>query len=330
MAITQASLEERAALDGTTVGEALAAIIEDNMAGGYFLTEDIDVSDVADWDPIGSEANRFTGTFNGGGHTITGLNLDVYSGENYQGFFAYFDGASVSNLTLENINIDAIIQSPSEYWDNQYTGGLAGYAGTGTDINNVSVTGKVRGDNNYGGIVGWNTGTIRNSHTNVELRAVGDWEGTHYSGSGSFDTYPQYEQNGYNAGGITGTNTGTGHIYDSYAQGDVYGDDRLGVLVGDNSGTIERCYAVGDVEDDRYEDGIAHGGLVGTNSGNISDSYSMGAVFERGDSDQHRSASHGQGGFVGQNSGTITNCFPEGTCLWGQGRVTMWVIQAGL
>ncbi len=205
-----------------------------NLGGYYALGANIDASATSTWNsgagfaPIGNNTANFTGTFNGLGHTISGLTINR-SSTNYVGLFGYIgSGGSVSNVGM----VGGSVRGTS------YVGGLVGY-NAGDTVTNSYSTGSVAGVGYVGGLVGYNAGTITDSYATGKV--VGDMP----------------------AGGLVGRNTGT--ITDSYATGAVEGDYLLGSynggLVGTNSGTITDSYATGAVEG-RYT-----GGLVAANAG---------------------------------------------------------------
>ena len=120
-----------------------------NLGINITLTADIDLSGI-DWTPIGIDYNHlYTGTFNGGGHTITGLT--VTGSNEYTGLFGRIgSGGKVMNVKLEGVQIES---------DNETSavGGVAGWS-YGT-LENCSVSGSVigRGKNSIvGGVVGDN------------------------------------------------------------------------------------------------------------------------------------------------------------------------------
>lgn len=93
------------------------------------------------WTPIGSESNRYTGTFDGTGHTISGIYIN--SASNNQGLFGYIGiGGTVKDLGIEKSRIKG----------GNNVGGIVGYSG-GT-IEDCYNTGSVSGGNNVGGIWG--------------------------------------------------------------------------------------------------------------------------------------------------------------------------------
>ena len=100
-----------------------------NFSGKYFkLGDDIDMSGVTDFQPIGNDTNPFSGHFNGNGKTISHLQINASS---YAGLFGKIDGGSVSNLTLYGASINIT---------KKHAGGIAGQISSGT-IENCHVVG---------------------------------------------------------------------------------------------------------------------------------------------------------------------------------------------
>ncbi|MBP3562698.1 MAG: hypothetical protein J6J67_09390 [Treponema sp.] len=95
------------------------------------LTSDIDLTQLKDaggyelsWVPI----NGYTGTFDGGGYTITVNNTYQVNGNRYyQGFFDTLDGATIKNLVVAGE--ETISESGLDY-----CGGIAGFAGDSSSI----------------------------------------------------------------------------------------------------------------------------------------------------------------------------------------------------
>ena len=138
-----------------TSAEGLKAVADiannGNLDINITLTADIDLKGI-DWTPIGIDYNhRYTGTFDGGGHTITGLKIT--GNDQYAGLFGHIgSGGKVMNVKLEGVQIE----SDNEMSD---VGGVAGYS-RGT-LENCSVSGSVigRGKNSIvGGVVGYQAG----------------------------------------------------------------------------------------------------------------------------------------------------------------------------
>ena len=171
-------------------GEAkTAAELIDALKAGQNvkLGANIDLAGVA-WTPIAT----YSGVFDGAGHTISNL-----KGEN--GLFDNLSGATVKNLTLENVDIDAT---------SNHTGAVAGYVvksqGKQTVIDNVTVSGTVNGGEYYvGGIIGADSNydtVIKNCVNNADVTAPGQQVG----GIVGYATRGTLIDNCTNNGDITG------------------------------------------------------------------------------------------------------------------------------
>lgn len=224
--------------------------VRDYLDAHYIQTADIDLgvspwNDASGWEPIGGNGNAFTGTFDGQGHTISGLTINRST--DYIGLFGYTNtGAIIRNLGLIDVSIRG----------RNTVGGLVGYLLDGT-VSNSYVKGKVNQNtnsgNDIGGLVGSSTGTITDSYVNVIV------------GGSS------------HVGGLAGRNGGA--IEGSYALGSLLGSNRLGGFVGSNdgTGTISNSYSSVDVTSNQFNQNI-FGGLVGQNFGAISNSYASGIM----------------------------------------------------
>ena len=241
-----------------------------NLGINITLTADIDLSGT-NWTPIGIDYNhRYAGTFDGGGHTITGL--AVTGSDNYAGLFGYIDeGGTVKDVTLKDVKT-ATTNSDG------YAGGVAGYSYG--NIENCSVSGSVSGSgssSDVGGVVGCQIGgsiTGCNSSATVNgMGSVGGVVGQTNLGAILTACYATkdvtLESNNSNstyAGGVVGYNGG-GTLTACYATGSVTGSGSgtiyVGGVTGDNaSGTLTACYhATGTVSG---PDG-ATGGVAGRN-----------------------------------------------------------------
>ena len=185
------------------------------------LTADIDLKNEA-WTPIGNftEGNKiyYEGTFDGGGHTISGLN--VTGNFRYASLFGAVKGGTIKNLTVAG-NVSHNYNSTGL---DCHVGGIVGGALDAATIencsNNCSVTG---GSGDFiGGIAGSNIDNARI----IDCYNVGTITGT-ISGTG----------------GVTGLNMGT--ISNCYNVGTIktlYNSDAVGEIVGNNFGTVENCY----------------------------------------------------------------------------------------
>ena len=251
-----------------------------SLLGKYFkVMNDIDMSGYR-FDPIGNGyKQRFAGTFDGDGHTLSGL--DVSTGTTgYAALFGCTDTASViKNLTLKDVHV------ASQYY---YTAGVVGFdngtvqnchvTGTieaggiggggvvalGTNVLGCSFDGTINCTGGIaGGVAGQVYGTLANSHA----------RGTITSG-GSADTYT--------AGGVVGTAYGPdAHVSNCYFTGTVDGRKHSNLYVGGvigqlYKGTADRCFSVANVLG--YDNQAAVGGVVGCMTGFLTNSYATGNV----------------------------------------------------
>ena len=249
------------------------------------LTANIDLSGICSeesdtsWTPIGNEAHRYTGTFDGDGHTISGLYINRSA--DYQGLF----GRVGTGGTVKDLSVSGNVSGSNS------VGGVVGYNFSGT-VTNCAFSGSVSGSNSVGGVVGWNdSGTVT---------------GCIFSGPGSVSGK-------ISVGGVVGGNSGSnGVVENCYNTGTVTGtrtDDDLGGVggvVGYNSGTVKNCYNTGKVTGSADSSDV--GGVVGWNRGNVKNCYNTGSVTSSGNP---LVGDVGMvGGVVGLNdSGTVTDCY---------------------
>ena len=211
------------------------------------LTADIDLKGI-DWTPIGKDNNKaYTGTFDGGGKTITGLT--VTGSNKYAGLFGRIgSGGTVKNVVLEGVQITSDNSSG-------YAGGVAGNSFGGT-IENCSVSGSVSGSFSVGGVVGYQFGgSITGCSSSASVKGTqraGGVAGTTNSGATLTACYATgdvtVENDGTSyawAGGIVGTNGGNS-ILACYAAGNVSGKGSgtiyVGGVVRENYATVTACY----------------------------------------------------------------------------------------
>lgn len=226
-----------------TSAEGLKAVADiannGNLGINITLTENINLTDM-DWTPIGIDYNhQYTGTFNGGGHTITGLT--VTGSDQYVGLFGHIgSGGKVKDVTLEDVKIESNSDLSS-------VGGVAGRS-YGGKIENCSVSGSVSGSGIAGGVVGYQSGgflTGCSSSATVNAGGV--------------------------AGGVAGLTDSGATLTACYATGDVTlesinsGGNFVGGVVGSNTScTLKACYAWGSVTGSGSGT-IYVGGVTGTN-----------------------------------------------------------------
>lgn len=255
-------------------GEGLKVAADEVNSGNtdinITLDNDIDLTGI-NWTPIGTYDNPYTGTFDGGNHTITGLT--VTTSNIYAGLFGYLgSGGKVKDVTLKEVKIES---------DNDMSdvGGVAGWS-YGT-LENCSVSGSVsgRGQNSIvGGVVGYQsggsiTGCSSSATVNAGCIAGGVAGGTN-NGATLTACYATGDvtlvSNGtdsYFAGGVVGSNGSSSTLKACYAWGSVTGSGSgtvyTGGVTGSNDlGTLTACYhAKGTV---KGSDG-ATGGVAGRN-----------------------------------------------------------------
>jgi len=135
-------------------GEANADTFYQNWTLDVYYKQTANITLSGEWTPIGDSNNNFTGSYNGGGHTITGLTGS-------QGMFGNMGtGGRVENLGLINVNINSAGQN------------VGGIAGNGYIIQNCFVTGNITGTSTVGGIAGLvNNGTVTNCYAAVSVTA---------------------------------------------------------------------------------------------------------------------------------------------------------------
>ena len=210
------------------------------------LTADIDLTG-KDWTPIGTDYdNSYKGTFDGGGHTITGLT--VTTNDQFVGLFGYLNRAGmVKNVVMEGIQITSNHMFGC-------TGGVVGYS-WGT-IENCSVSGSVSGTDCVGGVVGSqkagsiigcsSSATVKGKHYvgGVAGEKWGTMTACYATGNVTLEIASQKNNFG---GGVVGLNGGS-RVLACYATGNVTstgsstGNVHIGGLFGDSYTTVTACY----------------------------------------------------------------------------------------
>ena len=216
-----------------TTAKGLKAVADiannSNLGINITLDKDINLTGIT-WTPIGIDFDhQYTGTFDGGGHTISGLTV-TGSDEN-AGLFGYIDKVgTVKNVKLENVQITSDYQYA-------YVGGVAGYSEG--NIENCSVSGNVSG----------------NSHSNSTSNCVGGVVGQQYGGTITECTSSAIVDGRNEVGGVAGKTDNRATLTACYATEDVTvertptNNTYAGGVVGFNGGgsTLIACYATGSV-----------------------------------------------------------------------------------
>ena len=213
------------------------------------LDKNIDLTG-KDWTPIGTDYdNSYKGTFDGGGHTITGLTFTT--NDEFAGLFGWLNRAgSVKNVVMEGVQITS-----NQIYGGSI-GGVVGYS-WGT-IENCSVSGSVSGTVYVGGVVGVQIGgSITGCSSSATVKGTVD------------------------VGGVAGQTNSSATLTACYATGNVIieMDPKKniagGSLVGMNAGSsLLACYATGNVTSTGSSTGYVHiGGFLGNNYTTVTACY---------------------------------------------------------
>jgi hypothetical protein len=313
--------------------------MNNNKAGNYYLTNDIDASDTLTWNSgvgftrIGDGTTAFTGTFDGCGYTISNLYIYRIGNVTYTGMFGKVSSpAKIANVTLTDVDITA----------NNATGALVGWADgsatTGVLIQNCHASGIIKSGFvtplKHGGLVGWSRGTAADKYVNiydcsssVNINNVTGGYATQGSSFGGFAGEVVYSDisncfatgsitsvdSGQQYGGFAGDLNGISSIEYCYATGDVQGEDNVGgfagKMTGVSEGYIRKSYSTGNVTSDGAASNTSHGGFIGyVTSAEITDCYAWGNIIMLG-------GGSGTAGFAADFIGaanTISNCYSIG------------------
>ena len=213
------------------------------------LDTDIDLTG-KDWTPIGTDYdNSYKGTFDGGGHTITGLTFTT--NDKYAGLFGWLNKAgTVKNVVMEGVQITS-----NQIYGGSI-GGVVGYS-WGT-IENCSVSGSVSGTVYVGGVVGAQIdGSITGCSSSATVKGMVDVGGVAGQTNGGATLTACYATGNViieidpvkniSGGGLVGMNGGNG-LFACYATGNVTstgsstGNVHIFGLLGDNYTTVTACY----------------------------------------------------------------------------------------
>ena len=245
--------------------------VREDTRGSYILMNDLDsttagyeelagttANEGKGWQPIAVN-NTFVGSFDGQGYEICDLFINRPD-ESDVGLFASVEtGAVIENVGIANGDITGY----------EAVGSLVGY--NRGSVRDSHAGSSVTGDLDVGSLVGVNDGTVSNSYSSGSVTG------------------------GDSIGGLVGKNEGT--VSNSYSAGNMNGNDFVGGLVGKNNGTVSNSYSTGTVDGNDFA-----GDLVGVNVGTVSNSYAGGTV----------DGSNFVGGLLGRNEGVVSKCFSTG------------------
>ncbi|PGK52287.1 hypothetical protein CN918_31340 [Priestia megaterium] len=293
--------------------------MKNNLSASYALGNNIDCSDTVNWnggkgfEPVGNGTNKFTGSFDGRGYTISGLTINRPN-ELYLGLIGYAEGVNIliQNVTLSNIDVRSdmgfagtlvgyaytgvtmknIKILNANVISGDYVGGLTAYF-RGTLVDNVYVSGYIEGDTRVGGILstlsGANGGTLSHATFNGALKGT------------------------TSIGGLIGYTLSNVTVRESSATGTIEGmssisSGQIGGLIGTFKATaMSNSYSRMGVTCSVCTTSVgAVGGMIGyMESGSVDKSYSTGQVSTNVTS---------KGGLIGTYvAGTVTNSYWDKT-----------------
>jgi hypothetical protein len=275
-----------------------------NYSGKYFkLVSNIVLNDTSnwktwgtnspknEWTAIGTEKNKFSGIFDGGGHTVSGVYINKTI--DYQGLFGYVSNGQIKNIGV----IESYIKGGSS------VGGIVGLI-NGT-VDNCYNSGEVSGNERVGGVVGWgsggevekcyNIGTVRG--TQIYVGGVVGWIGA----SKIYGCYNTGEIIGAGncVGGLAGAINNNGVVTSSFNAGVISsGGQIVGGVAGLVYGGVTNCYNTAIVNG---KDIV--GGIVGyvESSATTTNCYNIGKVNGSG-------SIGGVAGYISEYS-TVINCY---------------------
>ncbi|GAG87326.1 unnamed protein product, partial [marine sediment metagenome] len=272
-----------------------------DLTEDYVLGGNIDAAATATWnedpgnpgtyfgfDPVGDHTTPFTGSFDGGGYTITSLTINRPT-ESYIGLFGETDCGDIEDVGLVTCSISG----------EGYVGALVG-KGTSTGISDCYATGAIDGTLDYvGGLIGDALTAIEDCYSTCTVTVTGGASKIVYCGGFVGNVYTEETiTDCYSTGNVTITS-------DSYIRA-------IGGFVGETSGvTITKCFATGDVTATAGDKIESIGGFAGSfDTETITNSYATGDITVLAND----IAWGDIGGFVGYFSDTvIDDCYSIGS-----------------
>ena len=298
------------------------AVNQDKVSyeGSYFrLTKDIDLGNIH-WTPIGNNASRegrqFLGSFDGGGYTISGLEVDVDSG--YVGLFGVV-GLSVrdSGAEVKNLRVEGKVSAArtSSFF---YIGGIAGFVGLGANLTDCSFQGTVEASvtdtasaAHAGGIAGYNMGTISGcSVSDSSISGISLSSGVNYKILAAGIAAGNDAWNG-GAGTIENCTVEDSTITSSAS--DTNTQSCAGGIVADNiMGSITQCNVTGGSVSTQGPMLVSSvGGIAGGSDGKVTDCTNSASV--KGPDKNTADVAQGSGGILGWNKNLVAQCINTGS-----------------
>ncbi len=258
-----------------------------DWSADYIQTADIDASTISDFTPIGNYDSRFTGSYNGQGHTISNLTI---TGSNRTALFGYASGASLDSINLIDVTISG----------SKYTAALAACA-VNTDITACTSSGSVESSGSAftGGLIAnfYGGGSIINCSNSASVTANGKYIG----GIACLVNDASQVSGCCNTGDITLTLA---------SEGTADAGGLIGAVESSNvTAVITNCYNTGTII---ATNGNSAGGVIGTSKGaTVTNCYSTGTVTAA-------TQVGGISGYCGDYTNTFTNCFTLQSTIFGE------------
>ncbi len=310
-----------------------------NLSACYVLGNDIDLSMIPSWIPIGDDSGTFWGNFDGNDKTIS--NIKINKGNlKYYGLFGRYGGGRLENIKLENVDIDVTITEPIY---NVFVGSVIANSNNGmnegaTEIDNCSASGNINISNVCDKNIALSVNGIgsgikfSNCENSVDITINSDYGNVNAGGIGSAKIF----LNCINYGNITAN-----VLEENSCVGGITGR----IYVYRSSGSFEKYANYGDIKcttlEDRtypgwgYDYGCCVGGIVGHSTRNITDCVNYGSIrgyakqaVVGGSNSNHNSYSY-VGGIAGivededhiaGKSPIVNNCYNEGEIIQSVGQ----------
>jgi hypothetical protein len=230
--------------------KGLAALVNSttpNNFSGKTIKLAKDIALTGTWTPIGdytSNARQFQGTFDGQGHTISGL---LVNGGDYAGLFGYVGtGGQIKNLNVVAADIKTTTGGTIF---RRYAGGLAGYYASSKSIENCgakanSIIGSGSGNGYGGGLVGYSSAILTITNSYASGNASGGDFASYVGGLVGYSSAILTITNSYASGNATGN---AGSSADGYGYGAGYVGGLVGCASSSNMSTITNSYASGNI-----------------------------------------------------------------------------------
>lgn len=268
----------------------LVAVRKD-LAAHYVLNNDIDLSGYSSWNPIGDAVYSFSGSFDGNGHVIRNMTIEVQTSDSYLGLFGYASGAKLTNVVLEDATIRGTLST-----GNHQVALLVGKTSKTTfktTLSDCTVSGSIQLVANdtslaIGGIVGQTEGAvIENCVNRAEITLAEESTATYLY-----------------CGGIAGSAWSDISACDNY--GKITGVSNASIWVGGivgDGGAVSHCRNYGKVSARSNLETYTVAGIAGRAA--VYDSVNYGSVSG------YSPVKHGgnAAGIAGQDSYNISNCY---------------------